>query len=70
MDLLADSPLLFDAGDSDGLLEALKKVVDPEVARKEVARNTETLQKFSLDEAVMAMKAIYVDVIGEMEQRK
>lgn len=70
VDLLADSSLLFDAGDSDGLLEALKRVMDPEVARKEVARNTETLQKFSLDEAVMAMKAIYVDVIGETEQRK
>ena len=68
VDLLTDSPLLFDAGDSEGLLEALKKVMDPKIARKEVARNMETLQKFSLDEAVAAMKAIYEDVIGEMSR--
>ena len=70
VDLLADSPLLFDAADSDGLLEALKKVMDPAVARKEVARNTETLQKFSLDEAVMAMKKIYIDVMREISSAK
>ena len=65
VDLLADSSLLFDAGDSDSLLEALKKVMDPAVARKEVARNNDMLQLFSLDEAVAAMKRVYMEVMND-----
>ena len=49
----------------DSLLEALKKVMDPDIARKEVARNNEMLQLFSLDEAVAAMKRVYIELMND-----
>ncbi len=64
VDLLDASQLMFDPSDVDGLCSALKKATDQNIAREEIARNNETLQRFSMEEAIRAMIRIY-EVIDE-----
>lgn len=66
VDLLSDSQLLFEPRDVNGLCRALMKVTDNNIAAEEVRKNFQTLPRFSLDEAVKAMKQIYADVINEL----
>jgi glycosyltransferase involved in cell wall biosynthesis len=66
VDLLSDSQLLFEPRDVNGLCRALMKVTDKNIAAEEVRKNFQTLPRFSLDEAVKAMKQIYADVISEL----
>ena len=61
IDLLSNSNLLFHANDVNGLRVALEKARDPEIIQKEVTQNTETLRRFSMEAAVLAMKNIYMD---------
>lgn len=67
-DLLPDSELTFDVTDVDGLKDALQRVTDETLARKEVEKNAVTLEKFSVEQAVEAMKQIYVSVMNEAEK--
>ena len=67
VDLLNDSQLLFDPHNAEGLCTALKKAMDGRIAEREVIRNRETLKRFSMEEAVKAMKRIYTDVISELQ---
>lgn len=67
VDLLNDSQLLFDPHNADGLCTALKKAMDGRIAEREVIRNRETLKRFSMEEAVKAMKRIYTDIISELQ---
>lgn len=59
VDLLPESELLFDPHDVDELKSAIQKVLNKEIAEKEVTRNTANLQKFSMPRAVSAMRKIY-----------
>lgn len=70
VDLLEGSQLLFDPRDVQGLSDALMKALDHTVAAKEIERNQQRVQSFSLGNAVKAMKRIYVDVMAEMASKK
>ncbi len=66
VDLFSESSLLFYPSDSDSLCAALKKTDNKPLMSEEVARNNETLKRYSMEEAVAAMKRIYVDVMSEL----
>lgn len=59
VDLLPDSELLFDPHNIEELKSAIQKGLDSDIAKREVEMNNSTLQKFSMTEAVSAMKRIY-----------
>lgn len=64
-DLLPDSELLFDATDVDSLHRALQDATNKELAECEIKKNMQTLQMFSMQEAVDAMRRVYVEIIRE-----
>ncbi|NMA18601.1 MAG: glycosyltransferase family 4 protein [Clostridiaceae bacterium] len=66
VDLLSDSRLLFEPRDVNGLCNALMEGIDKNIAEKEVKRNYQTLPRFSMEEAVKAIKQIYTDMINEL----
>ena len=68
VDLFSESSLLFCPSDSDSLCAALKKTDNKALMIEEVARNNETLKRYSMEEAVAAMKRIYVDVMSELPE--
>ena len=68
VDLFSESNLLFYPSDSDSLCAALRKTDSKALMSEEVARNNETLKRYSMEEAVAAMKRIYVDVISELPE--
>ena len=66
IDLFSESELLFRPSDSESLCAALKKTDNKTLMDREVARNSETLKLFSMEEAVYAMRNIYIDVAKEI----
>lgn len=66
VELLSNSQLLFEPQDVEGLCSALMKVNDKNVAAEEVRKNYQTLPRFSMEEAVKAMKLVYTDIINEL----
>lgn len=70
VDLFDGGQLMFDPRDVDSLCKALCNAMDESIVRDELARNNQTLQRFSMEEAVKAMKNIYVDVMSEISSDK
>lgn len=66
VDLFDGGQLMFDPRDVDSLCQALSNAMDKDIVANELARNSQTLQRFSMEEAVKAMKKIYVDVMSEI----
>ena len=66
VDLFDGGQLMFDPRDVDSLCKALNNAMDERIIADELARNSQTLQRFSMEEAVKAMKKIYVDVMSEI----
>lgn len=66
VDLFDGGQLMFDPRDVDSLCQALNNAMDESIIADELARNSQTLQRFSMEEAVKAMKKIYVDVMSEI----
>ena len=66
VDLFDGGQLMFDPRDVDSLCKALNNAMDESIIADELARNIQTLQRFSMEEAVKAMKKIYVDVMSEI----
>lgn len=66
VDLFDGGQLMFDPRDVDSLCKALNNAMDERIISDELARNSQTLQRFSMEEAVKAMKKIYVDVMSEI----
>ena len=66
VDLFDGGQLMFDPRDVDSLCKALNNAMDESIIADELARNSQTLQRFSMEEAVKAMKKIYVDVMSEI----
>ena len=66
VDLFDGGQLMFDPRDLDSLCKALNNAMDERIIADELARNSQTLQRFSMEEAVKAMKKIYVDVMSEI----
>lgn len=66
VDLFDGGQLMFDPRDVDSLCKALSNAMDKDIIANELARNKQTLQRFSMEEAVKAMKKIYVDVMSEI----
>ena len=66
VDLFDGGQLMFDPRDVDSLCKALNNAMDDRIIADELARNSQTLQRFSMEEAVKAMKKIYVDVMSEI----
>lgn len=66
VDLLGESSLLFDPKNVDELCRALSKGMDRNIARNEMDRNLQTLQRFSMEEAMKALKEIYVDLMCQI----
>lgn len=66
VDLFDGGQLMFDPRDVDSLCQALSNAMDEGIVADELARNSQTLQRFSMEEAVKAMKKIYVDVMSEI----
>lgn len=69
VDLFNGGQLMFDPRDVDSLCQALNNAMDDDIVANELARNSQTLQRFSMEEAVKAMKDIYVDVCSELNKR-
>ena len=65
-DLLSGSELLFDAGDVNDLQRALQMATDKVFVKGETERNALTLEMFSLEQAVNAMKNVYTGVVSEI----
>lgn len=65
VDLLPKSALLFDPHNVNELCAALNMAMDKEIAESEVSRNQQTLRRFEKNEAVAAMKKVYVEVMNE-----
>ena len=65
VDLFAESQLMFDPHDAGSLCKALTKAADKNIVRQEIDRNKKTLQRFSTQEVINAMKRIYADVIQQ-----
>ena len=63
VDLLPESELLFDPHNVEELKSAIQKALDKDIASREVARNMVNVQKFSMPEAVSAMRRIYENAI-------
>ena len=63
IDLLDNSELMFQADDVNSLCDALCKAMNTKISLAEVYRNRETLEKFSLQTAVKAMKDVYINAI-------
>lgn len=59
VDLLPESELLFDPHDVNELKRAIQRALNKDIAQKEVTMNTANLQKFSMPQAVSAMRNIY-----------
>lgn len=66
VDLFDGGQLMFDPRDVDSLCKALSNAMDKDIIANELARNKQTLQRFSMEEAVKAMKRIYIDVMSEI----
>lgn len=66
IDLLENSELIFQANDVTALCDVLRKAMDPEISQREIYRNTETLNRFSLEAAVEAMKDIYINTMNDL----
>ena len=66
VDLFDGGQLMFDPRDVDSLCKALNKAMDESIIADELARNIQTVQRFSMEEAVKAMKKIYVDVMSDI----
>lgn len=66
VDLFDGGQLMFDPRDVDSLCKALSNAMDKDIIASELARNKQTLQRFSMEEAVKAMKRIYIDVMSEI----
>lgn len=66
VDLMSESQLLFDPRDVTSLCESIAKMEDKGISELETTRNTQTLKRFSMEEAVKAMKKIYMDMIDEL----
>lgn len=66
VDLFDGGQLMFDPRDVDSLCKALSNAMDKDIIANEIARNKQTLQRFSMEEAVKAMKKIYIDVMSEI----
>lgn len=66
VDLLPESRLTFNPANAEDLRAKLVLATEKDIVQMEVARNTECLQKFSLESATKAMKNVYVDVISEL----
>lgn len=66
VDLFDGGQLMFDPRNVDSLCKALTNAMDKDIVADECARNTQTLQRFSMEEAVKAMKRIYIDVMSEI----
>lgn len=66
VDLFEGSQLMFDPKDASSLCKALKNALDENVIREEIAKNNLMLQRFSREEAVKAMKNIYIDIMNEV----
>jgi glycosyltransferase involved in cell wall biosynthesis len=67
VDLMEGSQLLFSPHSAAELCSALNLALNENIAKKEIARNTQALQKFTVEEATKAMKRIYQSVIGELQ---
>ena len=70
VDLFEGGQLMFDPRDVDRLCTALRNAMDKDIVANELARNKQTLQRFSMEEAVKAMKNIYIDVMREISSAK
>ena len=70
VDLFEGGQLMFDPCDVDSLSTALSNAMDKDIVANELARNKKTLQRFSVQEAVKAMKRIYIDVMSEISSVK
>ena len=66
VDLFEGGQLMFNPRDVDSLCTALSNAMDKDIVANELARNKQTLQRFSMEEAVKAMKRIYIDVMSEI----
>ncbi len=66
VDLLPNSCLLFDINDSNDLCEKINLATNTEIRKKEIEQNTRELKKYSMQNATLAMKNIYSDVISEI----
>lgn len=70
VDLFDGGQLMFDPRDVGSLCKALSNAMDKDIVANELERNKQTLQRFSMEEAVKAMKKIYVDVMSEISSAK
>lgn len=70
IDLMAESQLLFDPHNADSLCAAIERMKNKSVPELEIERNFQTLKYFSMEEAVKAMKKIYIDIIDELPSSK
>ena len=70
IDLMAESQLLFDPHNADSLCAAIERMKNKSVSELEIERNFQTLKYFSMEEAVKAMKKIYIDIIDELPSSK
>lgn len=66
VDLFGESRLLFSPSDAEELCAVLQKVEDKAILAEELERNRKTLERFSMAEAVSAIRQIYTDVIHEI----
>lgn len=66
VDLIAESPLLFDPHNVDSLCAAINEIKDENVINTEVDRNYRTLKGYSMEAAVEAIKQIYTGIIDEL----
>lgn len=70
VDLFDGGQLMFNPRDVDSLCKALSNAMDKNIVADELERNKQTLQRFSMEEAVKAMKKIYIDVMSEISSVK
>ena len=70
VDLFDGGQLMFDPRDVGSLCKALSNAMDEKIVADELVRNSQTLQRFSMEEAVKAMKRVYIDVMSEISSVK